>query len=437
MILSTDTLTNQNISASLLTGSWTATRGTSVFARLFAASLVGAANYTAFGTLQRAGTSYIYRMLPFTTASADTGVQHICLTTIEIPISNTDIFKTYIVGASTDTASANLITEIWEGGLIGASAIAASSIGGSAFDSTVFKVGAIQVGVIGACAIGASNLASGTLSVGKFGASVLAASNIGGGAFDSTIFGTGAIPVGVLGASAISASNIASNTLAVGKFGASVLSASNIATGTLDVGTLGASVLSASNLATGSIRVGIIGASAIGASNIAGSAFDATVFPTTITPTSASGVWSYSSRTLTQTAATVAAVMSGSSITATRGDTLTAVITGLGSIASRTKLWFTVKDSYDAADTAAIVQIEETGGLLYINGAAAITAANGDITVDNAASGNITITLAAAETAKLTLKSRYYDVQMLTATTVQTMTSGVFEVSADVTKATS
>jgi hypothetical protein len=152
------------------------------------------------------------------------------------------------------------------------------------------------------------------------------------------------------------------------------------------------------------------------------------------------GIWTYATRTLTQSAATTYTQVSGSTITLARGDTLSAAVTGLGSIANRSKLWFTVKGKKgDAADTAAFIQIEVTDGLLYINEAAAGTSANGSITVDDEDAGDITLTLKPVESAKLPVNSSYvYDIQVLTtAGVVTTLTSGVFKVTEDVTRATS
>jgi hypothetical protein len=147
-------------------------------------------------------------------------------------------------------------------------------------------------------------------------------------------------------------------------------------------------------------------------------------------------VWAYAVRTLTQAAAMVASAVQGSTLTCQRGDTFTAVLTGLGNISSRSKLWFTVKLNDEDADTAALVQIEETAGLLYLNGAIAGTAANGDIPIDNATLGNIRILLEAPETDDLRQCTAKYDVQMLTsAGVVTTLTSGIFDVVLDQTRA--
>jgi len=147
-------------------------------------------------------------------------------------------------------------------------------------------------------------------------------------------------------------------------------------------------------------------------------------------------VWTYATRTLTTAAGTVDSAVSGSTITLRRGDTLSASITGIGDISARTKLWFTVKVKKTDADATAIVQIEETAGMVYFNGAAASVAANGSITVDDAVTGNITIAIEETETDDLVAnRNLHYDVQMLTASGVTTMCEGRLDVVLDVTRA--
>jgi hypothetical protein len=148
-------------------------------------------------------------------------------------------------------------------------------------------------------------------------------------------------------------------------------------------------------------------------------------------------VWSYTTRTLT-TAVNATGGVSGSSVTVVRGDSWSIAITGLGSVAGYTNLWFTVKTRRYEADTAALVQIDTTTGLLYINEAAAGTPANGSITVDDAGAGDITIALDEAESAKLTPAGGLrYDVQVLNGGDVTTLTMSDFTITADVTRATS
>ena len=150
-----------------------------------------------------------------------------------------------------------------------------------------------------------------------------------------------------------------------------------------------------------------------------------------ITPT-----WSAASRTLTQTAASVVAAVSGSDITAHRGDTLTANLTGLGAINTRSKLWFTVKRDRGDTDTAAVLMIEETAGLTVVNGAAYATVTDGSLVVTNETTGAVTITIKPAVTDDLSGRGLYYDIQMLTAAgVVTTLTNGEFDITEDITRA--
>lgn len=147
-------------------------------------------------------------------------------------------------------------------------------------------------------------------------------------------------------------------------------------------------------------------------------------------------VWSAASRTLTQSAAAIAAALAGSTITAKRGDTVTISLTGLGNLSARTKLWFTAKGSLGDLDSASLIQIVEGVGLIYLNGAAGV-AGQASITVTDAVTGALTITLSAILMAQLELRGGcHYDLQMLTATGVTTLTEGAFNVSGDVTRAT-
>ena len=149
----------------------------------------------------------------------------------------------------------------------------------------------------------------------------------------------------------------------------------------------------------------------------------------------AAGVWAHGTRTLTQSAVSIAAAVSGSDLSIYRGDSLSASITGLGDISGRTRLWLTVKEKASHGDAAATFQIEEGAGLLYIDGEGAGTAGNGAITVDDEDAGDITVTLDEAETAKLRPNNALvYDVQVLDGGDVTTLTAGDAEVTADVTR---
>jgi hypothetical protein len=149
-------------------------------------------------------------------------------------------------------------------------------------------------------------------------------------------------------------------------------------------------------------------------------------------------VWGYATRTLTQSAASVVAAVTGSNITAQRGDTLVAALTGLGNISTRTKLWLTIKSSLDHTDAQSILFLEETAGLTVVNGAAYAVITDASIVVTNAATGALTITIKPAVTKDLPLGSYHYDMQYLTAAgVVTTITASTFTASGDVTRAVS
>jgi len=152
---------------------------------------------------------------------------------------------------------------------------------------------------------------------------------------------------------------------------------------------------------------------------------------------SAQDVWSYDERTLTQSGAQVAAAVAGTTITLLRGDELILPLTGLGNMASRTKLWFTLKSDLNHADDQAILQVEETAGLLYLNAQPGI-ANLASLTVDDEVEGDITIRIDPAASAQLKVASGlYYDVQKRNAPgEIATMTQAAAAVTGDVTRRT-
>lgn len=151
-------------------------------------------------------------------------------------------------------------------------------------------------------------------------------------------------------------------------------------------------------------------------------------------------IWEYTSRTLTMSAASVASAVSGGTLTIIRGDTLSAAITDIGTLVGYVSIDWSVKTDLDDDDDDAIlrVRLNATGlddGLLRVNGAAATDDTKGSIVVDDAATGDITITVDATITDDLVINDLYYDIQLITATTVTTMSVGPATISADVTRA--
>lgn len=163
-----------------------------------------------------------------------------------------------------------------------------------------------------------------------------------------------------------------------------------------------------------------------------GEALDGATAPT------AAAIWSYVSRTLTATPAQTTDGTTASAITRKRGNSWSISLT-LGALTGYTSLWFTVKRSYDDADSAALVQIKLNAsglsdGLLTVNGAAATNDALGSITVSDATTGAIVIALDETVTDDIAPGVYYYDAQALISGDVSTPDSGTLTVTADVTR---
>lgn len=150
-------------------------------------------------------------------------------------------------------------------------------------------------------------------------------------------------------------------------------------------------------------------------------------------------IWAAPVRTLTMTAPQIAAVIAGANITAPRGDTWSISLTDLGALTGYVSIDFTLKTYASATDSEATARVRRNAsgtndGLLTLNGATG-TALQGAIAIDSQANGDITLTLAAAATAQIEPGSYIYDVQIITATSVHTLTQGEFTVTKDVTRA--
>lgn len=138
------------------------------------------------------------------------------------------------------------------------------------------------------------------------------------------------------------------------------------------------------------------------------------------------------------TAAEVAAAVAGTTITITRGDTLTASITGLGNLTGYSKIWVTGKSQERDADASALFQVEIGAGMTRFNGAAEATPAKGSITIDDLVAGNITLTIDADRTAQLdALAGGVWDAQWRIGTETTSTKKAKLVVERDVTQATS
>lgn len=149
-------------------------------------------------------------------------------------------------------------------------------------------------------------------------------------------------------------------------------------------------------------------------------------------------IWGYVTRTLTQGSTTTSDATASGAITRKRGNSWSISLT-LGAITGYTSLWFTVKRSYDDADSAALLQVKlnspsAADGLLYVNGATATDATKASITVSDATTGAIVVAVDETITDDLAPGTYYYDVQALISGSVSTPDAGTFTLTADVTR---
>jgi hypothetical protein len=139
------------------------------------------------------------------------------------------------------------------------------------------------------------------------------------------------------------------------------------------------------------------------------------------TESSAADVWSYGNRTLTTTVpGATLVVTAGPALSLVKAISFDVAITGLSIPANWAKIYFTVKANNSEADNKSLIQIvisnpsAGSDGLLYLNAAAAASASDGTLTVDQPG-GNITISITDDGTSLLNSGSNYgYDIKVIT-----------------------
>lgn len=170
-------------------------------------------------------------------------------------------------------------------------------------------------------------------------------------------------------------------------------------------------------------------------------------------------VWAYASRTLTSFGTLVADIVAAinallsqltppvlplivdGDITRKRGDSWAVSLT-IGSFTGYTNLRATIKSNLSTPDSDSVLQTLKNAsglndGLIYVNGTAASDATLGSITVSDASTGAIIWNTDETITAILEPNDYQYDIQAVVGSTVTTLATGKFTVSADVTRATS
>ena len=104
----------------------------------------------------------------------------------------------------------------------------------------------------------------------------------------------------------------------------------------------------------------------------------------------------------------IASPLNVNKILKTEGDQWQIVITDLGTLANRTNLQFVMKHNRNDPDSKAVLWVDETTGLIRLQGTAWATAADATLVVDDASNGDITITVKSVATKKIK-KATYAD----------------------------
>lgn len=125
-------------------------------------------------------------------------------------------------------------------------------------------------------------------------------------------------------------------------------------------------------------------------------------------------------------------------ITIQRGDTLRVSLPLMGTVSTRSKLVFTAKSSVNDPDSAAVLQVTESGGLSVLNGSSSVTASQASLTVTDATTGAVNLVILGPTTAALGVQSLVWDCQWLDSASPpnpSTPISGTVIIAADVTQA--
>jgi hypothetical protein len=112
--LQTATLTDQNISAYLLAGTYTADADRAVMIRVVLDQVQGAGDYLCYATVRQAGAGSSYMVGPISTFTVPAAVTAIAFASLLIPLETTDVLSVYVKGLGTDTATVDIICRFYE-----------------------------------------------------------------------------------------------------------------------------------------------------------------------------------------------------------------------------------------------------------------------------------------------------------------------------------
>lgn len=121
-----------------------------------------------------------------------------------------------------------------------------------------------------------------------------------------------------------------------------------------------------------------------------------------------------------------------------QGNSLSDAVT-MGNIIGYAQIWFTVKagDYATVPDSAALIQITSTGGLIILNGAAAPDSTQGSLVVNSTTTGSVSVLLSASVTAQIQAGDYTWGIKWKSGSGTQLTTqTGTFSVVSDVTMST-
>lgn len=112
-LLESNTLTGQDIHEATCVLTHVVESSGKMFVRLFADSILGDGEYTAYITIQLDGSGPEYHFVPMSNASVEAGVTSMMMISSPFPVLVGDVVKVYLTGLAGDTADPDILTEIW------------------------------------------------------------------------------------------------------------------------------------------------------------------------------------------------------------------------------------------------------------------------------------------------------------------------------------
>ncbi len=431
-LLQTTTISNQNLSSALLVGTYTANAERSaLMCAVLANQIAGNGLYTVYATRQIGGAGAEYEYQPRTAVLVESGVTSIAFPSIIITALSGDVIKVYLLGLAGDTTTPDIICEFWD--MLNNPSIA-TSVWNAAINSYNVRdtfgevMHPLAHGQVGGATSTTVTLDGDAVGVNDYYDGALIQIGVGTGAGQSRIISTyvGATKIATVTDPWAVIPNGTSYYI-IHPMGDVEVGVNNDKTGyALTTGERTSIAAAMWNALTS----GITTANSIG--KLIKDNLDATIssaltymsvflakdadalaikaktdqlaftIPNQVDANALTGgggggataeeVWEYATRSLTQSAAQVAAIVEGDEITITNSATITIALTGLGSLTGATQIWFCAKRNKDADDESARFHVALDGGLLRTNGSAGV-AGDGTLVVNNATTGNITVTV--------------------------------------------